>query len=339
MLTPAPAQTAAFTFRRFRGQADYAAMAEIARLCNLADRVPFIETVEDIANTYAHLVNSDPQHDVIMAEVDGELVGYQRTWWRRHSDGEYVYGITGHVTPAWRRQGLGRQLLERGERRLRHVAQAAQHPAGAPRYLQTFTSLNRAGKVALFEQAGYSVVRHFYEMERPLHDDLPPVSLPAGLALRPVQPEHLRAIWEANEEAFRDHWGHSAATEADYQGFLAQPHQDHRLWQVAWDTANNQVAGVAINIIDAAVNAEFNRQIAYVEDLSVRRAYRQRGLGRALLVASLHAFQARGLATAGLGVDAENPSGALGLYERVGFRQKEHSVAYRKAMALAEGTA
>ena len=120
---------------------------------------------------------------------------------------------------------------------------------------------------------------------------------------------------------------------------LAQPHQDHSLWQVAWDTASNQVAGVAINVIDAAVNAAFNRRIAYVDDLSVRRAYRQRGLGRALLVASLHAFRARGMATAGLGVDAENPSGALGLYERVGFRQKEHSVAYRKALSMAEGTA
>ena len=330
MALQSPAQTAAFSFRPFRGQADFAAMAEIGRLCNLADRVPFIETVEEIANTFSHLVNCDPERDVFMVEVDSALVGYQRTWWRLDSDGHYLYSLAGHVTPAFRRQGLGRQLLARGEQRLRQVA--ALHPAVAPRFFQSFTSVTREGKVALLEQEGYTAIRHFYEMIRPDLDDLPAVTLPAGLELRPVEPEHMRLIWDANAEAFRDHWGHVALTEEDYQGFLSQPHQDTTLWQVAWDTASNQVAGVAINLIDGGVNAEFQRHIGYVDDLSVRRPWRQRGLGRALLIASLHAFKTRGMTTAGLGVDAENPSGALGLYESVGFEQKEHSLAYRKEM-------
>ncbi len=330
MATQTLIQTAAYAFRPFRGEADYAAMAEIGQLCNLADRVPFIETVEEIANTFSHLVNCDPAHDVFMVEVDGALVGYQRAWWRRDSDGQYLYSLAGHVTPAFRRQGLGRQLLARGEQRLRQVA--ALHPAGAPRFFQSFTSVTREGKVALLEQEGYSVIRHFYEMVRQDLNDLPAVTLPAGLELRPVQPEHLRAIWDANEEAFRDHWGHFPLTEEDYQGFLSHPHHDTSLWQVAWDTERSQVAGVAINVIDGGVNAAFQRQIGYVDDLSVRRPWRQRGLGRALLLASLHAFRARGMTNAGLGVDAENPSGALGLYQSVGFEQKEHSLAYRKEM-------
>ena len=330
MATLAPSNTSLFQFRKFRGPADFPAMAELARQCNLADRVPYIETVEELANTFAHLVNCDPEHDVFMVEAAGELVAYQRVSWRLDSDGQYIYMLLGFVTPAWRRQGLGRLLLQRGEQRLRQVA--ALHPAGAPRLFQAFTSLTREGKVALLDQSGYTVIRHFYEMVRPNLDNLPEAHLPAGLELRPVQPEHMRAIWDANEEAFRDHWGHTPLTESDYQGFLAQPHQDTSLWQIAWDTATNQVAGVALNLIDSQVNAEFKRQIGYVDDLSVRRPWRQRGLGRALLIASLHAFKARGMTTAGLGVDSENPSGALGLYESVGFRQKEHSVAYRKEM-------
>ena len=328
-MTATATTTTAYTLRP-PAPADYAAMAEIGRLCNLADRVPYIETVEEIANTFAHLVNCDPEHDVLMAEAEGELVGFQRTWWRRNSDGAYMHNLAGHVTPAWRRHGLGRALLERGEQRLRAVAAA--HPAGAPRYFQTFTSVNRTGKLALFEQAGYSVERHFYEMLRPNLDNLPAAPLPAGLALRPVVPAHLRAIWDANEEAFRDHWGHTPLTEDDYQGFLAHPNKDYDLWRVAWDTATNQVAGVTINLIDAVTNAAFNRQTGYVDDLSVRRPYRKQGVGRALLVASLRAFKERGLTTAGLGVDAENPTGALGLYESVGFKTVWQSLALRKKL-------
>lgn len=330
MAIQTPTNTTHFQFRRFRGASDYAAMAEIGRLCNLTDRVPYLETVEEIANSFAHLVNCDPEHDVVMAEGDGELVGYQRTSWRLDSDGAYMHTLSGYVTPAWRRQGLGRALLERGEQRLRQVA--APHPADARRFFQSFTSANRLGKVALLEQAGYTVVRNFYEMERPTLDDLPEVALPAGLELRPVQPAHMRAIWDANEEAFRDHWGHVPLTEDDYQGFLTMPNSDPRLWRVAWDTATNQVAGVAINVIEAEANAAFNRQAGLVDDLSVRRPWRQRGLGRALLVASLHAFKARGQTSARLGVDTENPTGALGLYESVGFVPREHSQAYRKQM-------
>jgi ribosomal protein S18 acetylase RimI-like enzyme len=158
------------------------------------------------------------------------------------------------------------------------------------------------------------------------------VVLPAGVVLRPVQPAHMRAIWDANEEAFRDHWGSKPHTEDDYQGWLNTPNLDTSLWRVAGDTDTDQVAGVAINMIDAAVNTEFNRQSGYVDDLSVRRPWRKRGLGRALLVDSLHGFKARGMTSAGLGVDAENPSGALGLYESVGFRQHDHSMAYRKEL-------
>ncbi len=330
MTTQTPLNTKTFAYRPFRGAADFPAMAEIARLCNLADHVPFFETAEEIANSFAHLVNCDPEHDVLMVEVDGELVGYQRTSWRLDSDGQYLYMLYGFVTPAWRRRGLGRELLARGEQRLRQVA--ASHPAEAPRFLQSFTSLSREGKVAMLDQHGYQVIRHFYEMVRPNLDDLPAFELPAGLELRAVEPEHMRPIWDANEEAFRDHWGHVPLTDEDYQGFLNNPTQDTSLWRVAWDTATNQVAGLSINLIDTAGNAELNRKIGYVDDLSVRRPWRKRGLGRALLVASLHAFKARGMTTAGLGVDAENPSGALGLYESVGFEQKEHSVAYRKAL-------
>jgi len=85
----------------------------------------------------------------------------------------------------------------------------------------------------------------------------------------------------------------------------------------------DQVAGAAINVIHEGDWGE-------TDDLFVRRPWRRRALGRALLVGSLHLLNARGLVTAGLGVDAENVSGALSLYESVGFRPYQRVVSWRK---------
>lgn len=101
-------------------------------------------------------------------------------------------------------------------------------------------------------------------------------------------------------------------TEQNFQRLLDQPGTDPDLWQVAWDTATNQIAGVSMDMIPADENAAFGRRRGWVDDLSVRRPYRRRGLGRALLLNSLYALRARGL-TEGVGVDAENPTGALRL--------------------------
>jgi mycothiol synthase len=294
--------------------------------------------VESLTNWYTHLVNTDPAEDILLAEVAGALAGYQYTSWRPEATGAYIYTLGGYVDPAWRRRGLGAALLARGEARLRAVA--AGQRGNSPRYFQTFTAETRVGKVALFTRHGYHVERHFYDMQRPLAGALPPVTLPAGLELRPVDPRDratLRAIWEASEEAFRDHWGNSAVGEADFARLLDDPDTDPTLWQVAWDPAAGQVAGVSINAIHAANNAALGHARGWVDDLSVRRPYWRRGLGRALLTASLHALRARGCTQAALGVDTQNPTGALGLYENVGFTPFQHSLALRKALQLDEG--
>ncbi len=319
--------------RPIAGEADLPALAAVAQRCNQADQVDERPTVESLTAWFRHLVNTDPQEDILLAEVGGRLAGYQYTAWRLEGTGTYVYNLAGYVDPDFRRQGLGATLVERGEARLRAVA--ALHPAEAPRAFQSFTADTRVGKVALFERRGYVPVRHFYEMLHTGLDALPPAPLPLGLELRPVD-RHDRAllhtIWQASEEAFRDHWGNSEADDAQFLRLMDSPDTDPDLWQVAWDTVTNEVAGVSMNMIPAAENSEHGHQRGWVEDLSVRRPYRRRGLGRALLLNSLHALRARGLTDVALGVDAENPTGALGLYESVGFKTFQHSLALRKPL-------
>ena len=52
----------------------------------------------------------------------------------------------------------------------------------------------------------------------------------------------------------------------------------------------------------------------------MRRAWRGRGIGSALLRRSFATFAERGTPRVLLNVDFENPTGAMALYEKVGMR-------------------
>jgi ribosomal protein S18 acetylase RimI-like enzyme len=168
-------------------------------------------------------------------------------------------------------------------------------------------------------------------MVRPNLDPQPDAPMPAGLEIREVQPEHLRAIFDAADEAFRDEWGYRPATEADWELFLTDPlNADRALWRIAWD--GDQVAGQVRSFINAEENERFGQKRGWVENIGVRRPWRKRGLARALIASSIDALRERGMTEGALGVDTENQSGALRLYESVGFRPVSHSTVYRKAI-------
>ena len=168
------------------------------------------------------------------------------------------------------------------------------------------------------------------EMARRTDVPLREAPLPAGLEVRPVQPDQIRIIWEAREEAYRDHWGYVPATEEDYSRWMASPLFYPGLWKVAWE--GNQVAGMVLNRIDQAENAKNKRKRGYTQNIFVRQPWRRRGLARALLTQSIQMFGDLGMEETALGVDTQNPSGALRLYESVGYREVRRTTIYRKAM-------
>lgn len=330
MVAGAPALPG-LTFRHFRGASDYPAMAAAIQASADADQIERADSPEDIANAYAHLSNSDPYQDMIFAEVDGQVIGYSRGFWWEETNGPRLYGFVGFLVPAWRRKGIGRAMLHWMENRLRQVAGG--HPADRPALFQGFTEEHEVGLAALLAQEGYQPVRYAYQMVRPTLDDIPDFPLPAGVEVRPALPEHYRAIWEADVEAFHDHWGFAPPTEEDYQGWLHnkvifQPD----LWQIAWDVATDQVAGQVRTFINHAENEKYNRRRGWTEFISVRRPWRRRGLARALIVRSLRLQKELGMTESALGADSENLSGATRVYEDCGFRVVRRSTIYRKPL-------
>jgi GNAT superfamily N-acetyltransferase len=315
-------------FRPFRGEADYPVMVAILDACNAADRLDFINTVEEIAWVFAHLKNCAPERDMLFAEVDGETVAFSRVWWVEEGTGERLYTSLGFVHPDWRRRGLGTAMLRYNERHLRDIA--GEHPAEIRKRFRAWATDTEDGAQALLAAAGYEAVRHYIMMTRPIGLPLPDAPLPAGLEVRPVEPGHVRAIWEAMWEARRDHWGYVEPTERDYERWTRGRLFAPELWKVAWE--GEQVSGMVLNRLDEAQNEQYQRKRGYTQDVFVRRPWRRRGLARSLLAQSICMFRDLGMEETALGVDTLNPSGALGLYESLGYRQTRRHTFFGKEM-------
>ena len=188
----------------------------------------------------------------------------------------------------------------------------------------------------LLTSDGYQAVAHHATMIRPNLDNIPDRRLPDGVVIRPVTEEHMRAIWEADIEAFRDHFGYSEQTEQDWKRFLGDPLQDKTLWKVAWH--GDQVVGQVRSFISQKQNAEFGRKRGYTEYISTAREWRGQGIAGALICASLGELKKRGMEDAGLGVHVDNPTGAYRLYESLGFEVTSPGNTYQRPLQPADSS-
>jgi mycothiol synthase len=310
--------------------------AEVPQMWRIADIVRRVDgeidrnTLDGMLAFYRNLDHCDPATDLVLARRGDELVGYARVEWNDSNDGERWYEAACFVHPGERRRGLGRRLLDWTE--ARRLELAAGHRAGGAvngraTWLTTFAYDGDAGASALLRDAGYEPFRHFYSMQRPDLRDIPDLPLPAGLEIRPIpdEPDAIRALIAADNEAFLDHFGAVDDVETVYRQVVEDPDTDLDLWVVAFD--GEEIAGAVINGIRPDHEGV---RVGWCDSVFTRRPWRQRGLARALIARSLELLRDRGVPSASLGVDATNPNQALHLYESCGFRVVSSSTAYRK---------
>jgi len=321
-------------WRGFNGESDFPKILSIIHGCATRDGVERAEQLDDVVNQYTHLVNSDPTADMLFAEVDGNTVAYSRVWWALEGSGMWVGFQAGFVLPEWRHKGIGSTLLRFNETRLQQIARqlkdSGQLAAGTPCVLDNFTGEAETERISLLEKNAYRPVRYSFEMVRPNLEDIPELPLPDGVQVREVKLEHMRLIWEASNEAFRDHWGYIPDPWENYEQMMSDPDFDPSLFRVAWQ--DDQVAGMVLNFINKDENAKYGRQRGYTENICVRRPWRRQGLAKALIARSLMVIKERGMAEAALGVDTENTSGALNLYKSMGYQVVKKGTIYRKSM-------
>jgi mycothiol synthase len=266
----------------------------------------------------------------VIAEVDAAFAGYARVEWNDSNDGERWYEGVCIVDPAFRGRGIGTALLAWSERRRLEVAVAHAATGEAvdrPRALTTFLFDGDRGGAVLLGRSGYEPFRQFASMKRPNLDGIPTAPLPDGLEIRPIprEPAAMRQVFDADAEAFRDHFGWTDATDERFAEFVEEPDLDPSLWLVAFD--GDEVAGGILNGIHRTPDGDRD---GWLDSVFTRRPWRRRGLARALIVRSLALLRERGLTSASLGVDLANANRALALYESCGFRAVSRATAYRK---------
>ncbi|MCQ3935546.1 MAG: hypothetical protein DPW18_00730 [Chloroflexi bacterium] len=247
----------------------------------------------------------NPETDAFVVQTaDGRIVGYSELV---NAKDHAHLNADAYFHPDFK--NIGERLLSRILERARQEV-----PLAAPGLRvfvrSTIDGRDEIGKT-LHASLGFSPVRHHWRMEINLSEAPPAAVFPAGIQLRPFDKEaHARLVWEAENEAFSEHWGSHDATfeEWSFRKF-GKPEFDPALWLIAWD--GDRIAGFSQN--------RYRMGIGWVGTLGVRKPWRKMGLGLALLRHSFGEFYKRGMKTIGLGVDASNATGATRLYERAGM--------------------
>ncbi|MEO5939711.1 MAG: GNAT family N-acetyltransferase [Candidatus Limnocylindrales bacterium] len=319
--------------RRWRGAPDYDAMVDVFRAARLVDATTWEMTVASLDSDVRGF-GFLPERTILLAEAGRQVVGWTRAFdFGLAPDDGRMLTHTGHVLPSWRRRGIGHALLAGVQVELLRIRAACADPLGSTAGMHAWISSGNASSIALIEADGYRRFRFLVEMARPL-DDLPSIDLPAGLTTRPVTSADRDAVLRALDEAMHDHRGWPAMTADQLRAMFDHPTRGQLdVWQVAWD--GDRAVGGVLGYIDADENNTLHRARGYTEGIFTIREWRGRGVASALIARNLALLAERGMTEAALSVDTENPSGALGLYERHGFREDNRLIVFRKELALA----
>jgi mycothiol synthase len=262
----------------------------------------------------------DLARDAWLVSANGEPVGYG-AFYDEHGGRFFA---DAYVHPKQRGRGVGSTLLELGERRAR-APRAGRRRGGAAR-LQAAHLVGEPGAPELFAARGFAAARSFLRMVIDMEAPPPAPEWPAGIRAATFDLADARAFHAALEEAFADEWYHEPEPfdrfrerRLDRRGF------DPSLCRVAWD--GDEIAG--LTLCDWKRNGDWG----WVGALAVRRPWRRRGLGLALLREGFAEFHRRGEPRVALGVDTQNPTGAARLYERAGMRVLWQADVWEKPLA------
>jgi len=268
----------------------------------------------------------DAEKDTIGLWADGAMVGYAAVRWRANVIDVDRVGTEGTVHPEWRGRGLGAALLPWIIRRAGEV-HAERHPE-VDGEINTGAISTNVGAHDLLTSHGFEECRYFFHMQRTFDAPVPEVTVPEGLKVVAYDPSYDQRLMDAHNEAFMDHWGSTP--------------KDEETWKV-WFTGSRAFRGdVCRLVVDgdkivayalgyeyvADTEATGIREV-YIGQVGTLRSHRGRGLARLALAELLTESQRTGYKRASLGVDADNPTGALGLYERLGFTQVSKTISYR----------
>ena len=255
----------------------------------------------------------------VVTTADGRVVGYEE-FVNRYAHAS-LQG-DGYVHPDFMGKGIGTAMLRALEQRARKEIELAEPEHRV--FIRNGMSIGDSVSREMHEAEGYKPIRFFWRMEITLDAAPPTPTWPDGIELRPFDADaHTYLVYRAHEEAFSDHWGHTPRSFEEWKHRVIEGDDfDPSLNFIAWD--GDQIAGYTLD--------RYRNDNGWVGSLGVRRPWRKRGLGLALLYHSFREFYKRGKPVISLSVDAANPTGATRLYQKAGMHVAAEYVSYEKEL-------
>ena len=272
----------------------------IARLTDAIDAslgLPPSPTREFLRSIW-NLSATDLARDTRIIHRGAHVLGFGEAIWREERGGPLDLLV--YVRPDHRANGLGTASLSWGERVARERGSEgvrAEVPEG-----------DLAGH-ELLRSRGYHQVGSAFYMSKTLGDEGDVRPAPQGVTIRRYEDADARALFEVHEASFADHRGFRPSTFEAFNEELRADSWDPSLVFLA--EADGGVVGHIVSVLD--------ENEGFVAMLGVIQPWRGRGIAKALLRRTFAEFSTRDRTQAKLGVDAQDPNGAVAVYEGVGM--------------------
>lgn len=302
-------------------------LAEIEKVDRTGEHYSAADLEEEMANPEIEVGK-----DIVGAFDHDDLVGYFSILPRGEGEGHFKVHVQGSVLPRRRGEGIGTRLVEAMLARAEQ-AHAERRPDLPARLTTTGLSSDQA-QADLLTRAGMSGERWNFVMRTALDAVPDQVPLPDGYEFMQYDASMATALLDAHNTAFLDHPNFTPWSETLWKQFVTESRSFRpELTYVVVPTGRKEiVAYLQTAEFDAYFEATGRRE-AYVGKLGTLREHRGQGIAGALLIHCLHAYQEAGFDEASLDVDSENPTGALGVYQRAGFETESTWTNYFKVVS------
>ena len=315
------------TYRPYAGESDLGEIVELINTCDEVDRTDSATSIAQLRRNLETPGRDNTRDIALWHNRENQLIGYGNLWIPQ--SGEEIAGsLEFCVRPGDRNGSIESEIIAWAQARLQEVARER----GIQVKLHSGCRDTQTERRAFLEGCGFTPVRYFFTMARSLSEPIPNPEFPAGFRLHRQQiQENAQAYVEMFNQSFIDHWNHFDLTLKELEYFSRNPNYRPELDLVA-TAPDGTFAAFCYSQIDLEENQRYDRNVGWIEALGTRRGFRKQGLGRAMLLSGLQGLRDAGVETAKLGVDSQNPSGALRLYESVGFDRLETWMTYAKAV-------
>jgi ribosomal protein S18 acetylase RimI-like enzyme len=272
-------------------------------------------SLEMLSNEYL-APGFDPENNLhLIFNSEGHLVAFAEFWEDQNPlVHPYLFIV---VDPSYEDDMLEDYLLEWGAGKSIQVLDQVPPELRVAMRSHAYHAVKSSGMAK--EKAGMKLIRHSFRMMIEMDEPPPDPVWPEGISLRLYDPDRdLYPIFQIDREVFQDHFGYVSEPEEEaYEKFChhmtGSDAYDPSLWFLAVDC--EEIVGICI----CRKYGDEGKDTGHISVLGVRRPWRRKGIGLALLQHAFGEFYHRGKRKVDLGVDANSLTGAVNLYKKAGM--------------------